>query len=296
MKDDLKQIKKEFGDPRRTQFAEKDKAPAARILKQDQTTGREAVTLVVSTEGWVRLAKGHELKAEEFSYRDGDSLLGATEGYSDQYALFFDNSGRAYTLPAADLPSARGLGEPLSSRLDVADGVTIAGAALATAAENFLLASKTGHAFIANYGDMLAKGRKRGKLVMKIKNNAGLVPPLPIPHKEAEIAGTAGIAGNYVLCLSEKGRVLVADIQQIPKMKTGRGNTLIKLNKGDTLRQTLILQTGDAVRITENGESVLQWTKWTSRLSKPGNKGSVPSILKKRNLQRLHLSVNRQIG
>ena len=48
-------------------------------------------------------------------------------GRSTQQAVFLDTTGRAYSLPAHTLPSARGQGEPLSGRLDPPDGATFAG-------------------------------------------------------------------------------------------------------------------------------------------------------------------------
>jgi topoisomerase IV subunit A len=70
--------------------------------------------VILSERGWARAAKGHEIDAEALSYRSGDRFLAAAIGRSNQLAVFIDSTGRAYSLPAHALPSARGQGEPLS--------------------------------------------------------------------------------------------------------------------------------------------------------------------------------------
>ena len=284
MKGEFTAIKKQFGDARKTRLLKAETVLLARALKQEHTISREAVTLVVSQRGWVRLAKGHNLRPEEFSYRDGDGLLCAVEGFNDRLCVFLDSSGRAYTLPAADLPSARGLGEPLSSRLEIADGMTMQGAGLWLAEDQLLLAAKTGYAFIAEYQHLLAKGRKRGKQVMKIKDNVGLAQPVLVPRAKQE--------EHYILCLTEAGRILAIALAEPPRMQTGRGNMLIKLSKGDRLKQTLILRKEDTLILDDGGEQEA-WTpkEWRHYRSKSGNKGTVPGILKKRDLEKLSLSI-----
>jgi topoisomerase-4 subunit A len=60
------------------------------------------------------------------SYKTGDSFQAAARGRSTQLAVFLDSTGRAYSLVAHSLPSARGQGEPLSGRLDPPEGATFA--------------------------------------------------------------------------------------------------------------------------------------------------------------------------
>jgi len=64
--------------------------------------------VIVSEQGWVRAAKGHEVDASSLQYKAGDSFRAAAMGKSNQLAVFLDSTGRAYTLPAHQLPSARG--------------------------------------------------------------------------------------------------------------------------------------------------------------------------------------------
>ena len=282
MKKEFVEIKEEYADKRRTALLEAQAVLPARALKQEQTISREPATLVVSRRGWVRLARGHDLRPEEFIYREGDGLLCAVEGFNDRLCVFLDSSGRAYTLPAVELPSARGLGEPLSSRLEIADGMTMQGAGLWLPEDQLLLAAKTGYAFVVEYQHLLAKGRRRGKQVMKIKDNVGLTQPVLVPPEQQE--------EHYILCLTQNGRMLAVALSEPPRMQTGRGNMLIKLAKGDQLKQTLILHKEDGLIINDGNEPE-EWSKeWTRYIGKTGNKGAAPGILKKRDLARLNLS------
>ncbi len=69
---------------------------------------------MLSKSGWVRAAKGHEIDPRSLSYKTGDEFRAVARGRSTQLAVFLDSTGRAYSLPAHTLPSARGQGEPLS--------------------------------------------------------------------------------------------------------------------------------------------------------------------------------------
>ena len=55
-------------------------------------------------------AKGHDIDPRTLSYKSGDAFLASARGRSTQLAVFIDSTGRAYSLPAHTLPSARGAG------------------------------------------------------------------------------------------------------------------------------------------------------------------------------------------
>ena len=78
----------------------------------------EPVTIVLSEGGWVRAARGHDIDPAGLQYKSGDGFKLAARGKSNQPVNFLDSTGRAYTLPAHTLPSARGQGEPLSGKLN----------------------------------------------------------------------------------------------------------------------------------------------------------------------------------
>src|SRR5690606_30750219 len=97
-----------FGDDRRSRIAARS---AAQAIDETELVASEPVTVVLSERGWVRAAKGHELDPRALSYKTGDSFQAAARGRSTQQAVFLDSTGRAYSLLAHTLPSARGQGE-----------------------------------------------------------------------------------------------------------------------------------------------------------------------------------------
>ena len=73
----------------------------------------EPVTVVLSAQGWIRSAKGHEIAPSSLSYRTGDGFLQGEKCKTEQDVVFFDSVGRCYTAAIHGLPSARGQDNPI---------------------------------------------------------------------------------------------------------------------------------------------------------------------------------------
>ncbi|MGD8379959.1 MAG: DNA topoisomerase IV subunit A, partial [Gammaproteobacteria bacterium] len=116
-----------FGDERRSRLVER--APA-QAMDVTELVPSEPVTVVLSERGWIRSAKGHEIDPATLNYKAGDGYRHAARGRSNQLAVIIDSTGRAYSIPAHTLPSARGQGEPLSGRVNPPDGASFAGVML----------------------------------------------------------------------------------------------------------------------------------------------------------------------
>src|SRR5246127_2243545 len=130
-----------YGDERRTKIIERE---AAQAIDETTLIPNEPVTVVLSKGGWGRSAKGHEIEPGALSYKGGDAFQGIARARSLQQAVFLDSPGRTYALPAHSLPSARGQGEPLSSRLNPPDGAKFAGVLMGEPEDMFLLARDAG--------------------------------------------------------------------------------------------------------------------------------------------------------
>ena len=105
VRDELLADAAQYGDARRTKIVER---AAAQAISEEELVTAEPVTVVLSTLGWVRQARGHDVDATALSYKTGDAFQAAAPGRSTQQAVFIDSTGRAYSLPAHTLPSARG--------------------------------------------------------------------------------------------------------------------------------------------------------------------------------------------
>jgi topoisomerase-4 subunit A len=78
-----------YGDERRSKIIERE---AAQAIDEADLIPNEPVTVVLSTGGWVRAAKGHELDPATLSYKTGDAFQSAARGKSLQQAIFLDST------------------------------------------------------------------------------------------------------------------------------------------------------------------------------------------------------------
>ena len=204
-----------YGDARRTIIVERD---AAQALDETQLVSSEPVTVVLSQAGYARAAKGHEIDPESLSYRSGDSYLAAAQGRSNELAMFIDSTGRVYSVMAGTLPSARGQGEPLSSRFKPPDGAAFCGAMIGASEQKYLLASDAGYGFIATLGDLVSRN-KAGKAILRVPAGGVAVVPALVPDEtECLIAAVSSI-----------GRLLLFEMEELPELSKGKGNKLINI-------------------------------------------------------------------
>lgn len=216
-----------FGDERRTRLVER---AAAQALAEEELVTAEPVTVVLSERGWVRAAKGHDIDPAALSYKTGDGFLCAAHGRSTQLAVFLDSTGRAYSLPAHSLPSARGQGEPLSGRLNPPDGASFRGAMIGEPEATWLVASSAGYGFFVRLGELHSRNRA-GKAALRLKPGWDVVVPAPWPAAGAP-------AGVRVAAVSSAGYLLVFPAADLPELARGKGNRILgippgKLKAGD---------------------------------------------------------------
>jgi topoisomerase-4 subunit A len=132
--------------------------------------------------------------------------------------MFIDSTGRVYSVMAGTLPSARGQGEPLSSRFRPPDGAAFCGAMIGDNEQKYLLASDAGYGFIATLGD-LASRNKAGKAVLRVPKGGKAVVPAAVPaDSECLIAAVSNI-----------GRLLLFELDELPELAKGKGNKLINI-------------------------------------------------------------------
>jgi topoisomerase-4 subunit A len=197
-----------YGDERRTRIIERE---AAQAIDETSLIPNEPVTVVLSTGGWVRTAKGHDVEASALSYKGGDAFQALARGRSLQPAVFIDSTGRTYTLPAHALPGARGYGEPLSGRLDPPDGAKFAGVMIGEPEDLWLLASDAGYGFTARLKDLISD-RRAGKTVLNVPENAQVLAPAPVLSPDSLVA-----------VVSSEGKLLAFPVGEVPEMPRGKG-------------------------------------------------------------------------
>ena len=239
MKEEIKAAADKYGDGRRSPLVER---VEARALTERELTPSEAVTVVLSEKGWVRCAKGHDVAADQLSYRAGDGFKAAACGRSNQDVVFIDSSGRSFTTDAISLPSARTQGEPLTSRFTPVAGETFEHLLLAEPEQRYLLASDAGYGFVCTFADMTGRN-KAGKALLSLPSGAKVLPPVALEPADSRL----------VLAVTSDGRMLLFPLDQLPELAKGKGNKIIAIpgeraaSREEVVRVLTVVPAGRAV-------------------------------------------------
>ncbi len=213
---ELQKIAAEFGDARRSPIVSRGEAKA---FSEEELVSAEPITVILSEAGWIRAGKGHDLDPSTLSYKSGDAFKFAVRGRSNQPVLILDSTGRAYTVAAHNLPSARGQGEPLTGRISPPSGATFEGLLMGSGNQQVLLASDAGYGFVTSLGELEAKNRA-GKTMLSLPAGSRVVAPTLIVAGEAE---------RFVVAASNDGRLLMFPLSELPVLARGKGNKMISI-------------------------------------------------------------------
>ena len=223
IKNELKEIKDKFGDERNSPI---ESSSDAKAFSEEEMVTSEAVTIILSKAGWIRSAKGHDVEASNLTYRGDDKLQHFAKGRNNQTAVFFDSGGKAYSLQAHSLPSARGMGEPLTGRVISESGVTFEGVAIGADDSKILISNSAGFGFISNLSNAISN-QKKGKQFMKVPEGSNVISPVTINDNHKFVAATFSTQDN-------KGKVsnkmLIFPIEELPVLPKGKGNKLISIS------------------------------------------------------------------
>ncbi len=241
LREELQADAKQYGDVRRSRLVTRD---AAQALSETALITSEPITVVLSQNGWIRAAKGHEVDAHGLSYKAGDGYLGHIQGKSTQTLVLFDDTGRCYALPAHSLPSARGQGEPLTGRLAPPPGARFTQLALADETESLLLWQTSGYGYRVPYSELLSRQRA-GKVQINLSEASALGEPMKITP-DAQLLALA----------SSDGHVLIMPLAEIPELNKGRGNKLMGLKPDAQLAFATFLRPNEVLKIQSGARSI----------------------------------------
>jgi topoisomerase-4 subunit A len=166
----------------------------------------------------MRAAKGHEVDPRALQYKSGDSFKIAARGKSNQFAIFLDSTGRAYSLPAHSLPSARGQGEPVSGKVNQPSGATFEGVVIGENNRDVLLASDAGYGFVAKVGDLISKN-KSGKAILRLPKGSIVLPAVMVNEYDSDM----------IVSVTNEGRMLMFPLKELPRLAKGKGNKIINI-------------------------------------------------------------------
>lgn len=216
----LRETKKTFGKnypggERRTTFAE---AGEVEDVPIEAMIEREPITVVCSEMGWIRAMTGHIDLTRELKFKDGDGPRFIFHAETTDKLLVFGSNGRFYTIPAANLPGGRGMGEPLRLMVDLPNEAAIVALFIHNPARRLLVASSAGDGFIVPETEVVAQTRA-GKQVLNVNGDVRAKVCKPVN-------------GDSVAVVGENRKVLVFALDELPEMGRGKGVRLQKYKDG----------------------------------------------------------------
>lgn len=215
IKKELLEDAEKYGDDRRSPIVARKEAKA---YSETDLVSSEPVTVVLSEKGWVRAAKGHDIDPKGLSYKAGDGFSLAAKGRSQEGVVFLDSTGRAYTLAAHTLPSARGQGEPLTGKINPPSGATFKAVLMGKPEQRLLMMSDAGYGFVSRLDNLQSKN-KAGKAALSLPKNAEVMHPVVIGSPETQL----------LAAVTNEGRMLVFPVKDLPELAKGKGNKIISI-------------------------------------------------------------------
>lgn len=215
IKEEIRSDAKKYGDKRQSPIKKRKEAEKFSIT---DVIDVEPVTIILSKNGWIRSAKGHDINPETLKFKSGDGLMQYLRTKSDKPIIFLDNLGRSYMLYPHILPSARGNGEPLTGHLSIQANAHIKYMISAENSQHFLIGSDIGYGFIIKFSDFLTN-YKNGKAVITLKENHQLLNPDQV----------IDLKNDTIAAVTSLGRLLIFTLDQLPNLKKGQGNKIISI-------------------------------------------------------------------
>ena len=216
IKKELLEIKAEYGDDRNSPI---EASSDAKVFSEEETLVTEPITVILSSAGWIRSAKGHEIDPISLNYRCDDSLQDFCRGRNNQNAVFLDSQGKAYSIPGHTLPSARGLGDPITGRVSADSGVEFMSTVIGNDEDKFMISNSAGYGFISEFKNMVSS-KKSGKAFMKPPQGSKILKALKVEDRH-----------NFIVAVSNIGRLLIFSLSELPILPKGKGNKIINVPK-----------------------------------------------------------------
>ncbi len=212
---EIKQIQKDFGQKtelgkRRTQIA-----GAVQNVEMNIETliEKEAITVVLSKQGWIRALKGNA-ETSDLKFKEGDSLAFKVNTYTTDHIMLFATNGRFYSILGNDIMGGRGFGEPIRLKIDLPQDADVVEMFIFKPDQKLLVASRSGKGFIVDSNNIIAQTRA-GKIILNLADN-----------DKAHLCRE--VVGDSVAVIGNNRKLLVFKRDEIPTMVRGSGVILQK--------------------------------------------------------------------
>jgi len=246
IKKELNELKKDYGDNRRTKLM-----GTVKEFKEKDLVAKKDIVVTFTQKGYI---KSVPLETYKEQRRGGRGMIGtelATDDYvkklifcsTHDHLLFFTERGRLYWLKAYEIPESQryGKGKPIINLLNLATDRITEVLATSDFKGNIIFSTEKGIVKKMNMKD-LSKPRASGINIMKLKDD--------------KVIGVELIEKQDILLATKKGQLIKFESDQVRVMGRGAyGVTGIKLDKGDSVISIAVLKDPKLtiLTLTENG-------------------------------------------
>ncbi len=199
---------------RKTTF---EKIPEVEIPDFDEYIEEEPITIILSSQNWIRTQKGHVDLNTQFKLREGDKINKVIHAKTNEKVIFFSEKGSFYSILGNKLPSGRGFGEPISKFFDLESNDKIINV-FSFFEGKIAIASSDGLGFKINTNKLVASTRA-GKKVFNLNEN--------------QKAKALTICDNEYLAVTGSNRkMLIFNLSELPELNKGKGVILQRYKDG----------------------------------------------------------------
>lgn len=234
IKRELEAIIKESGESRRSLIVS-EKVDFS--IDEAALSPSEPITVVLSSHGWIKAGKGHNVNGESLTYKSGDSYFTHVKTMSNKRLIAFDNTGRSYSLKCDELPNLKGFGDPITKFITTTNGAKVIALMEDKSEGAKLLVSKDGYGFKCLNSEFFSKQTK-GKVIMTCDDGLSL-PPVEIK------------SDHLLTCLlTNKNEALIVFTEDFKELVKGKGNKMISLQGDDHVIDVIPLSSVDSLILT----------------------------------------------
>ena len=216
---DLDVLSEEYAYDRRTNILF-DTNSSKQILQEIKVSS-EPMSLVLSSNGWVKTNKGITESLDNLIFKSGDSYLSHIDIDNDKQVSFLDQKGFIYSMMVNDIPTGRGYGEPLKKYFNIDDGIHATGMVDTSNNLHSMFISESGYGFLCKNEELMSSNRN-GKSIVKNKTS-NIIRPLEVDIHNYD----------YYLLVTNNQYLILARLDDLPILTKGKGVKLINIPKSE---------------------------------------------------------------
>ncbi|WP_227657447.1 DNA topoisomerase IV subunit A [Candidatus Magnetaquicoccus inordinatus] len=255
--EELQQTRKEFADPRRTELTLPPQEP---VLKPEEMTLREPLTVILSSKGWVKAIRGYEdPDISKLRFKGDDTLLQTIRAYTTDTISFVSRSGKLFSILADRLPAGKGFGEPLTVLFDMEGMDPVVWAMVVESQREYLVATRLSQGFRIKGSDLLSTHRA-GKQVIQFKEEDQLLHIRPV-------------LGSMVAAMTPR-MLLICALQEFPLLPRGKGVRIQRLARAEWLVDVITFNPEEGV-VLDSGKRQKRLNDLQAWLGSRANRGGL---------------------